>query len=160
MGGGGGKNKEVKYVGPSKEEIAAQRQQYESTVGLLQQQNAALGSQYEAMRGQAQQDYATKTSLMEDALNKQKLAYDEVLGTTRQSLADSNNINTQQQETMRGLAEKQQQTAAVQQASAEKDTLMAQEQTKRNRTDVTSSMTSQSKSRKRRGLLSVLSGNY
>lgn len=158
--GGGGKQQEVKYVGPSKEEIAAQRQQYESTVSMLQQQNAALGSQFEGMQKNAQQDYATKTSLMEDALNKQKLAYDEVLGTTRQSLADSNNINTQQQETMRGLAEKQQQTAAVQQASAEKDTLMAQEQTKRNRTDVTSSMASQGKARKRRGLLSVLSGNY
>lgn len=158
--GGGGKQQEVKYVGPSKEEIAAQRQQYESTVSMLQQQNAALGSQFEGMQKNAQQDYATKTSLMEDALNKQKLAYDEVLGTTRQSLADSNNINTQQQETMRGLTEKQQQTAAVQQASAEKDTLMAQEQTKRNRTDVTSSMASQGKARKRRGLLSVLSGNY
>ena len=158
--GGGGKQQEVKYVGPSKEEIAAQRQQYENTVGLLQQQNAALGTQYEQMRGQAQTDYAAKTSLMEDALNKQKLAYDEVLGATKQSLLDSNNINTKQAETMRGLTEKQQQTAAVQQASAEKDTIMAQEQTRRNRTDVTSNMASQGRSRKRRGLLSVMSGSY
>lgn len=157
MGGGG--SQEVRYVGPSKEEIAAQRQQYDTTVGLLQQQNAALGTQYDSMRTTAERDYATKTSLMQDALAKQQLSYDEILGTTRRSLSDSNRVNLAQQETMRGLTEKQQQTTAVQQASAEKDTTMSREDTRRNRTDVTAQMNARGKQQKRRGLLSVLSGN-
>lgn len=159
MGGGGGGQREVQYVGPSKEEIAAQRQQYETTVGLLQQQNAALGTQYEGMRNQAQTDFATKTSLMEDALAKQKLSYDEILGTTRKALADSNAVTVAQNTNMRGLVEKQNQTTAIQQASADKDSTMAREETRRNRTNVTSQMNSQGAARKRRGLLSVLAGS-
>lgn len=155
MGGGGGQQK-VEYVGPTKEEIAAQRKQYDNTISLLQQQNADLGSKYDGLRTQAEQDYASKSSLMQQALDKQKLAYDSVLGTTQKSLADSQVAQQQQTNVMRSLQEKQGQTAAIQQASADKDTLMAQDSTKRNRTDVAQQMSGSSTRKRKRGLLSSL----
>ena len=158
MGGGG--SKEVKYVGPSKEELAAQREQYGQTVSLLQQQNAAMAQQYESLRGQSEQDYAAKNSLMQDALNKQKLAYDEVLGTTRKSAEDAKVLYDQQGEVMRGLTDKQQQASAIQQAAADKDTTMARETTQRNRNAVSQSSNSNTSRRRKRGMLSVLSGSY
>lgn len=153
MGGGGGQ--EVKYVGPSKEEIAQRQQEYQSTISLLQSQNAENAKKFDQLRQQAEQGYAERASLMQAELAKQKQAYDEVLGTTKSALQKSQEAQELQTGVMRDMTEKQQQNADIQRASAERGTVQAREQQALNRRDVQQTMNATNTRKKRRGLLSV-----
>ena len=156
MGGGGGAQ-EVKYVGPTKEELAIKQAEYDKQISLMQQQNATVQSKYDLMRQDSEKALAERTSLMQQELARTKTAYDEVLGTTKKALIDSQAAQQQQSTLMTELTGKQEQASKLQSAQAEKDTIQANEAMNLNRRSVNSITTQQRTRRKRRGLMSTMS---
>jgi len=69
-GGGGGEN--VKYVGPSKEELALKQAEYDKQISLLQEQNKTVQGSYDKMRMDSERALAERTSLMQQELARQQ----------------------------------------------------------------------------------------
>lgn len=155
MGGGGGAQ-EVKYVGPTKEELAQRQAENDQRITLMQQQNGEVQKRYDTMRADSDRALSERTSLMQQELERQRLAYDEVLGTTRSSLASSQEAQTRQSELLANSTAKQEQALKLQNAQADKETTMSRDAMELNRRNVNSTMnTVKTRTRKRR-LLSTL----
>jgi hypothetical protein len=155
MGGGGGGG-EVKYVGPTKEELAQRQAENDKQISLMQQQNLAVQQRYDAMRADADKALAERTSLMQQELERQRTAYDEVLGTTKKSLEDSQEVQTRQSELMASSTAKQEQALKLQNAQADKDTTMARDAMNMNRRSINATMNNVRTRTRRRRLLSQL----
>lgn len=155
MGGGGGAQ-EVKYVGPTKEELAIKQAEYDKQISLMQQQNATVQSKYDLMRQDSEKALAERTSLMQQELARTKTAYDEVLGTTKKALIDSQAAQQQQYTLMTELTGKQEQASKLQSAQAEKDTIQANEAMNLNRRSVDAVVKQRSTRKRKRGLMSAL----
>lgn len=155
MGGGGGGG-EVKYVGPTKEELAQRQAENDKQISLMQQQNLAVQQRYDAMRQDADKALAERTSLMQQELERQRLAYDEVLGTTKKSLQDSQEVQTRQSELMASSTTKQEQALKLQNAQADKDTTMSRDAMDMNRRSINATMNNVRTRTRRRRLLSQL----
>lgn len=156
MGGGGGQQ-EVKYVGPTKEELAQRQAEYDKQISLMQQQNAGVQAKYDAMRQDSERALAERTSLMQQELARTKQSYDEVLGTTKKALTDSQAAQQQQSTLMTELTGKQEQASKLQSAQAEKDTIMARDAMNLNKRNVDTVVAQQGTRRRRRGLMSTMS---
>lgn len=156
MGGGGGQQ-EVKYVGPTKEELAQRQKEYDAQISLMQQQNAGVQAKYDAMRQDSERALAERTGLMQQELARTKQSYDEVLGTTKKALADSQVAQQKQSTLMTELTGKQEQASKLQSAQAEKDTIMARDAMNLNKRSVDAVVTQQGTRRRRRGLMSTMS---
>lgn len=156
MGGGGGQQ-EVKYVGPTKEELAQRQKEYDQQISLMQQQNASVQAKYDLMRQDSERALAERTGLMQQELARTKQSYDEVLGTTKKALTDSQAAQQQQSTLMSELTGKQEQASKIQSAQAEKDTIMAREAMNLNKRKVDNITTQQTSRRRRRGLMSAMS---
>lgn len=155
MGGGGGAQ-EVKYVGPTKEELAQRQAENDKQISLMQQQNSEVQKRYDAMRADSDRALGERTSLMQQELERQRTAYDEVLGTTRSSLTASQEAQTRQSELLASNTAKQEQALKLQNAQADKETTMSRDAMEMNRRDINSTMnTVKTRTRKRR-LLSTL----
>jgi hypothetical protein len=155
MGGGGGGG-EVKYVGPTKEELAQRQAENDKQISLMQEQNLAVQQRYDAMRADADKALAERTSLMQQELERQRTAYDEVLGTTKKSLEDSQEVQTRQSELMASSTAKQEQALKLQNAQADKDTTMARDAMNMNRRSINATMNNVRTRTRRRRLLSQL----
>jgi hypothetical protein len=155
MGGGGGGG-EVKYVGPTKEELAQRQAENDKQISLMQQQNLAVQQRYDAMRADADKALAERTSLMQQELERQRTAYDEVLGTTKKSLEDSQEVQTRQSELMASSTAKQEQALKLQNAQADKDTTMSRDAMNMNRRSINATMNNVRTRTRRRRLLSQL----
>jgi hypothetical protein len=155
MGGGGGGG-EVKYVGPTKEELAQRQAENDKQISLMQQQNLAVQQRYDAMRADADKALAERTSLMQQELERQRTAYDEVLGTTKKSLQDSQEVQTRQSELMASSTAKQEQALKLQNAQADKDTTMSRDAMDMNRRSINATMNNVRTRTRRRRLLSQL----
>ena len=155
MGGGGGGG-EVKYVGPTKEELAQRQAENDKQISLMQQQNLAVQQRYDAMRADADRALAERTSLMQQELERQRTAYDEVLGTTKKSLEDSQEVQTRQSELMASSTAKQEQALKLQNAQADKDTTMSRDAMNMNRRSINATMNNVRTRTRRRRLLSQL----
>lgn len=155
MGGGGGGG-EVKYVGPTKEELAQRQAENDKQISLMQQQNLAVQQRYDAMRQDADKALAERTSLMQQELERQRTAYDEVLGTTKKSLQDSQEVQTRQSELMASSTAKQEQALKLQNAQADKDTTMSRDAMDMNRRSINATMNNVRTRTRRRRLLSQL----
>lgn len=156
MGGGGG-SQEVKYVGPTKEELAQRQAEYDKQISLMQQQNSSIQAKYDAMRMDSERALTERTSLMQQELARTKQAYDEVLGTTKKALTDSQTAQQRQSTLMTELTGKQEQASKLQSAQAEKDTIMARDAMNLNKRNVDSVVVQQGTRRRRRGLMSTMS---
>lgn len=155
MGGGGGAQ-EVKYVGPTKEELAQKQMEYDKQISLMQEQNKGVQAKYDLMRQDSERALNERTSLMQQELARTKTAYDEVLGTTKKALTDSQTAQQQQSTLMTELTGKQEKASKLQTAQAEKDTVQANDAMNLNRRNITSVTKQQSTRRKRRGLMSTV----
>lgn len=156
MGGGGGQQ-EVKYVGPTKEELAQKQAQYDQQISLMQEQNKGIQAKYDLMRQDSERALAERTSLMQQELERTKQSYDEVLGTTKKALTDSQLAQEKQGTLMAELTGKQEQATKLQSAQAEKDTIMTRDAMNLNRRTVDSAIKQQGTRRRRRGLMSTMS---
>lgn len=156
MGGGGGQQ-EVKYVGPTKEELAQKQAQYDQQISLMQEQNKGVQAKYDLMRQDSERALAERTSLMQQELERTKQSYDEVLGTTKKALTDSQLAQEKQGTLMSELTGKQEQATKLQSAQAEKDTIMTRDAMNLNRRTVDSAIKQQGTRRRRRGLMSTMS---
>lgn len=155
MGGGGG-SPEVRYVGPTKEELAQRQAENDRQISLMQQQNGEVQRRYDAMKSDSDRALGERTSLMQQELERQRVAYDEVLGTTRSSLASAQEAQTRQGELLASSTAKQEQALKLQNAQADKETTMSRDAMELNRRGVNSTMnTVKTRTRKRR-LLSAL----
>lgn len=155
MGGGGGAP-EVRYVGPSKEELAQKQAEYDKTIGLLQEQNKGVQTQYEQMRQQSERALAERTSLMQQELERQRLAYEEVVGTTTKSLEQSKLAQEEQSKLMADATAKQEQALKIQNATVEKETVQTRDAMERNKRIVDVARSTMSRRRRNRGLLSQM----
>lgn len=156
MGGGGGAQ-EVKYVGPSKEELAQKQAQYDQQISLMQAQNKEVQAKYDAMRTDSERALAERTTLMKGELARQQKAYDEVLGTTKQALTDSKLAQEKQGTLMTELTGKQEQASKLQTAQAEKETIQTRDAMNLNKRSVDAANKAVNTRRRRRGLLSTMS---
>lgn len=156
MGGGGGAQ-EVKYVGPTKEELAQRQAEYDKQISLMQEQNRGIQSKYDLMRQDSERALAERTTLMQQELERTKQSYDEVLGTTKKALTDSQLAQEKQGTLMTELTGKQEQATKLQSAQAEKDTIMTRDAMNLNKRTVDSAIKQQGTRRRRRGLMSTMS---
>jgi hypothetical protein len=156
MGGGGGAQ-EVKYVGPSKEELAQKQAQYDQQISLMQEQNKAVQAKYDAMRTDSERALAERTTLMQGELARQQKSYDEVLGTTKQALTDSKLAQEKQGTLMSELTGKQEQASKLQTAQAEKETIQTRDAMNLNKRSVDAANKAVNTRRRRRGLMSTMS---
>lgn len=155
MGGGGGAP-EVKYVGPTKEELAQRQAENDKQISLMQQQNSEVQKRYDAMKADSDRALGERTSLMQQELERQRLAYDEVLGTTRSSLASAQEAQSKQSELLASNTAKQEQALKLQNAQVDKETTMSRDAMELNRRNINSTMnTVRTRTRKRR-LLSTM----
>jgi len=154
MGGGGGQ--EVKYVGPTKEELAQRQAENDKQISLMQQQNAEVQKRYDAMKVDSDRALGERTSLMQQELERQRLAYDEVLGTTRNSLTASQEAQTKQSELLASNTAKQEQALKLQNAQADKDTTMSRDAMDLNRRNIQTTMNNMKTRGRKRRLLSQL----
>lgn len=155
MGGGGGGG-EVRYVGPTKEELAQRQAENDKQISLMQEQNLAVQQRYDAMRADADKALSERTSLMQQELERQKQAYDQVLGTTQRSLEDSKELQAKQSELMSFNAAKQEQALKLQNAQSDKDTTMSRDAMDMNRRSINATMNNVRTRTRRRRLLSQL----
>jgi hypothetical protein len=156
MGGGGG-SPEVKYVGPTKEELAQKQAQYDQQISLMQEQNKAVQSKYDLMRSDSEKALAERTTLMQGELARQQKSYDEVLGTTKQALTDSKLAQEKQGTLMSELTGKQEQASKLQTAQAEKETIQTRDAMNLNKRSVDAANKAVNTRRRRRGLMSTMS---
>lgn len=156
MGGGGGAQ-EVKYVGPTKEELAQKQVQYDQQISLMQEQNKAIQSKYDLMRSDSEKALAERTTLMQGELARQQKSYDEVLGTTKQALTDSKLAQEKQGTLMSELTGKQEQASKLQTAQAEKETIQTRDAMNLNKRSVDAANRAVNTRRRRRGLMSTMS---
>jgi hypothetical protein len=156
MGGGGGAQ-EVKYVGPTKEELAQKQAQYDQQISLMQEQNKAVQSKYDLMRSDSERALAERTTLMQGELARQQKSYDEVLGTTKQALTDSKLAQEKQGTLMSELSGKQEQASKLQTAQAEKETIQTRDAMNLNKRSVDAANKAVNTRRRRRGLMSTMS---
>jgi hypothetical protein len=156
MGGGGGAQ-EVKYVGPTKEELAQKQAQYDRQISLMQEQNKAVQAKYDLMRGDSEKALAERTTLMQGELARQQKSYDEVLGTTKQALTDSKLAQEKQGTLMSELTGKQEQASKLQTAQAEKETIQTRDAMSLNKRSVDAANKAVNTRRRRRGLMSTMS---
>jgi hypothetical protein len=156
MGGGGG-TQEVKYVGPTKEELAQKQAQYDQQISLMQEQNKAVQSKYDLMRSDSEKALAERTTLMQGELARQQKSYDEVLGTTKQALTDSKLAQEKQGTLMSELTGKQEQAGKLQTAQAEKETIQTRDAMNLNKRSVDAANKAVNTRRRRRGLMSTMS---
>ena len=156
MGGGGG-SEEVKYVGPSKEELAQKQAAYDQQIAMLQEQNKGVQTRYDQMRADSERALGERTSLMQQELARQQKAYDEVLGTTKNALTASQEAQGKQATLMGELTAKQEQASKLQTAQAEKETIQTRDAMNLNRRSVSSANNATNTRRRRRGLMSTMS---
>jgi hypothetical protein len=156
MGGGGGGDN-VKYVGPTKEELAIKQAEYDKQIQLLQEQNKTVQGSYDKMRLDSERALAERTSLMQQELARQQKSYDDVLGVTKKSLADSQAAQEAQGSLMKDLTVKQESASKLQTAQAEKDTIKARDSMALNKRSVDTANKAVFTRRRRRGLMSALS---
>jgi hypothetical protein len=155
MGGGGGGG-EVKYVGPTKEELAQRQVENDKQISLMQQQNQEVQARYDQMRKDSEVALGERTSLMQQELERQRLAYDEVLSTTRNSLLASQEAQGKQTALLAETQAKQEQALKLQNAQADKDTTMARDSISLNRRNITTTMNATTQRGRRRRLLSAI----
>lgn len=153
--GGKKKDAEVKYIGPSKEEIAQRQLEYDKQIALLQEQNKGVQQSYDTMRMDSERALGERTTLMQQEAELQRKAYDEVLGTTKQSLAQSQQIQAQQASLMNDAAAKQEQQGKLQSAQADKEVTLAKEQQDLNRRNTQRMVIQGNTRKKRRGIMST-----
>lgn len=156
MGGGGGAQ-EVKYVGPTKEELAQRQAEYDKQISLMQEQNKSVQSKYDLMRQDSERALAERTSLMQQELARQQKSYDEVIGVTKKSLADSQLAQEAQGTLMKDLTVKQETASKLQTAQTEKDTIQARDAMNLNKRTVDTANKAVYARKRRRGLMSTIS---
>jgi chromosome segregation ATPase len=155
--GGGSKQQDVKYVGPTKEELAQRQADYDKQIAMLQEQNKGVSQKYDAMRTDSERALAERTTLMQQELARQQQAYDEVLGTTKGALATSEQAQQRQSSLMNELTMKQEQASKLQTAQTEKDTVMMRDQANLNKRSVDAATKATTTRKRRRGLMSTMS---
>jgi hypothetical protein len=94
---------------------------------------------------------------MQQELERTRQSYDEVIGTTRKALEDSQAAQASQASLMSGLTEKQEQASRIQSAEAEKSTIMARDAMSNTKRTVDAAKQQVSSRRRRRGLMSTMS---
>ena len=154
---GGGSAPEVRYVGPTKEELAQKQAQYDETIRLLQEQNLGTQTQYDRMRQESERALAERTSLMQQELERQRKAYEETMTVTKTSLEKSQQAQQEQAKLMADATAKQEQALKIQNATVDKETTQAREAMDRNRRTVDVARNTMSRRRRNRGLLSSMS---
>lgn len=155
----GKKDKAPTYTGVTKEELAKQQSQYESTIGLLSQQNSALSSQFGGLQKQYEEDYGKKLGLLSGQLTDQKTYFDSLLGNANASLEQSRSQTALSQEQYVKLDEVQKKQLALQEAEQTKSSLMQREAQTKLTTQVSQSSNSRNKQQARRNRASLLRPN-
>lgn len=146
----GKKSQKIKYVGPSKEELAAQQVDYNRRIDSLMSQNSTLQTQYSDLQRGLQDAGDQRQSLMQTELERQKQAYEAILSRTQQALAESQTNAANQSSLLNDLTGKQEQFSRLQSAQAGKDTQMARDNMTLNRRSMMQSVQGQQVNQRRR----------
>lgn len=146
----GKKSQKVKYVGPSKEDLAAQQADYNRRIDSLMQQNSTLQTQYSDLQRNLEGAGNERQSLMQSELERQKQAYESILSRTQQALADSQANAANQSSLLNDLTGKQEQFSRLQSAQTAKDSQLARDTASLNRRSMMQSAQGQQVAQRRR----------
>lgn len=155
----GKKDQAPTYTGVTKEELAAQQSRYESTIGLLSQQNSALSSQFGGLQKQYEEDYGKKLGLLSSQLGDQKGYYDSLLSNANASLDQSRTQTAQASDQYAKLDEVQKKQLALQEAEQTRSSFLQRDQQTKLTTQAGQSANSRGTKQNRRARASLLRPN-